>query len=31
LLDATDFAGLPFPEGETLHFKPARSAAVITT
>jgi NADH-quinone oxidoreductase subunit G len=31
LLDATDFAGLPFPEGETLHFKPARFAAVITT
>ena len=24
LLDATDFAGLPFVEGETLHFKPAR-------
>jgi NADH-quinone oxidoreductase subunit G len=31
LLDATDFAGLPFPEGETLHFKPARSDAVFTT
>ena len=23
LLDATEFAGLPFPEADTLHFKPA--------
>jgi NADH-quinone oxidoreductase subunit G len=29
LLDATDFAGLRFPEGETLHFKPAQVAAVV--
>ncbi|MBL9187018.1 MAG: (2Fe-2S)-binding protein [Opitutaceae bacterium] len=27
LLDATPFAGLPFAEGETLHFKPAAKAA----
>ena len=31
LLDATAFAGLTFPEGETLHFKPAGSAAGIMT
>ena len=27
LLDATPWAGLPFVEGETLHFKPAAPAA----
>ena len=27
LLDATPWAGLPFAEGETLHFKPAAAAA----
>ena len=27
LLDATPFAGLPFVEGETLHYKPAATAA----
>jgi NADH-quinone oxidoreductase subunit G len=27
LLDATDFAGLPFAEGESLHFKPAVAPA----
>ena len=27
LLDATPFAGLPFAEGETLHYKPAAPAA----
>ncbi|PAW63019.1 MAG: ferredoxin, partial [Opitutia bacterium Tous-C1TDCM] len=27
LLDATPFAGLPFVEGETLHYKPAAPAA----
>ncbi len=28
LLDASDFAGLPFPEGETLHFKPRQERVV---
>ena len=27
LLDATPYAGLPFAEGESLHFKPAAAAA----
>ena len=27
LLDATPFAGLPFVEGQTLHFEPAAAAA----
>ena len=27
LLDSTPWAGLPFVEGETLHFKPAAPAA----
>jgi NADH-quinone oxidoreductase subunit G len=27
LLDPTDFADLPFTEGETLHFRPAKAAA----
>jgi NADH-quinone oxidoreductase subunit G len=27
LLDPTDFADLPFAEGETLHFRPAKAAA----
>jgi NADH-quinone oxidoreductase subunit G len=31
LLAATDFAGLPFPEGEALHFKPAGAATGIAT
>ncbi|MGA2443971.1 MAG: 2Fe-2S iron-sulfur cluster-binding protein [Opitutaceae bacterium] len=31
LLDGSGFAHLPFAEGETLHFKPARADAVITT
>jgi NADH-quinone oxidoreductase subunit G len=26
LLDASDFAGLPFPEGETLHYQPVQVA-----
>lgn len=30
LLDATPFAGLPFVEGETLHYKPAAPAAATT-
>jgi NADH-quinone oxidoreductase subunit G len=31
LLDAPDFAGLPFVEGETLHFKPARPGAAAAS
>jgi NADH-quinone oxidoreductase subunit G len=27
LLDGSDFTDLPFPEGETLHFKPAKASA----
>jgi NADH-quinone oxidoreductase subunit G len=30
VLNATDFANLAFPEGETLHFKPAAKPAVAT-
>ena len=30
LLDSTPWAGLPFAEGETLHFKPAAPAAAVT-
>lgn len=30
LLDATPWAGLPFAEGETLHYKPAAPAAAVT-
>jgi len=30
LLDSTPWAGLPFVEGETLHFKPAAPAAAVT-
>jgi len=30
LLDATPWAGLPFVEGETLHFKPAKPAVNAT-
>jgi NADH-quinone oxidoreductase subunit G len=30
LLEATPWAGLPFVEGETLHFKPAAPAAAVT-
>jgi NADH-quinone oxidoreductase subunit G len=31
LLDATPYAGLPFVEGETLHYKPAAPAAIAAT
>jgi NADH-quinone oxidoreductase subunit G len=30
LLDSTPWAGLPFAEGETLHYKPAAPAAAVT-
>lgn len=30
VLNATDFAHLPFAEGETLHYKPAPQAAAVT-
>jgi NADH-quinone oxidoreductase subunit G len=30
LLDSTPWSGLSFPEGETLHFKPAAPAAAVT-
>jgi NADH-quinone oxidoreductase subunit G len=30
LLDSTSWAALPFPEGETLHYKPAKPALVAT-
>jgi NADH-quinone oxidoreductase subunit G len=29
LLDATSYAGLPFVEGETLHYKPASAPAPV--
>jgi len=31
LLDGSSFAGLPFPEGETLHYKPAAPSAAVVT
>jgi len=31
LLDGSSFASLPFPEGETLHYKPATKPAAVVT